>query len=479
MEVLQSNGLQETVKKALHNPDWFCDELLLMPNDEWQSELMNAIADLDRARFGLPTIHNHDLLNRFSIRAAHGVGKTSVCAKIMHWFQFTRRGIIPCTAPKLNQVSTRLFREFGLIGEHALKGYSRIYKKTAKKIEWFNRDDYVAIAESGQAPENIAGFHDKHLMFIVDEASGVHEDLYPACEGSLTTDGAIMVMIGNATRSSGEFWASHKKKGTEELYYKMKISYKDSPRVSRQWVESMIKKYGIKSPVVQTRVFAEFPEQSDNQLILLAWLYEARDKEIPYTNAPYKLRVCVDVADGGEDFSSITVSKIYEDFVLVIKQQNFTFPPTIAVLKTAEAAEKIFLAFGGKKESDDFVVDGLGVGAGTAASLIKKGYNVIVHKGGEAATISDYRNKRAQVYFTLRDALRDGLIFFDENFLNDEQEWDEFTAQLCSVQTKPGQEKVEELMTKKEMKEKGIKSPDRGDSTAMIYSPGNSLIEAW
>lgn len=471
--------LATTIEKALYNPDWFAESILNRELDEWQSELLNAIADLDRARAGIPTLYNHELKNRFSIRSCHGSGKSSTAATIMHWYQFTRRGIVPCTAPKLNQVSTRLFREFGLIGEKAIHGYSSIYKKTAKKITWFKRDDYIALAESGQAPENIAGFHDDNLLFIVDEASGVNENLYPAVEGALTTDGAIMVMIGNPTKNTGEFHASHMVSSTSDLYYKMKVSYQDSPRVSQSWADGMAKKYGRKSAVFKVRCLAEFPDQAENQLLLLEWLERARTNEPPYKDQPYKLRVSIDVADGGEDSTVITVAYVYEDFTLLVKQKKFDFPSSKAPIMAAETAETIFLAYGGTKTEGDLVVDGLGVGAGTAGALIKNGYNVVVHKGGESATNSDYRNKRAQVYFELRDALRDEKVFFTEDFVDDPAEWDDIDGQLCSIQTKPGGEKVEELRSKDEMKRDGIKSPDRGDSIAMVYSPGESAIKAW
>jgi len=290
-----------------------------------------------------------------------------------------------------------------------------------------------------------------------------------------------MVLIGNPTRTSGEFWASHKKAGTRELYYQKQVSYKDSPRVSEDWAQNMIQKYGLRSSVVQVRVFGLFPEMADNQLIMLSWIEDARLRKFPDLTERPKLRVSVDVADGGEDETSITAGLHYNDYILIIRQINFNFPTSESPIKAAEAAMRIFQSYGGDKACDDFVVDSLGVGAGTAGYLIKQGYNVVKHKGGELPTDkTQYRNKRAQVWFTLRNALRDGWLFIAEDAFEKSIDWDNFCAQLCSIQTKLGAEKYEELITKVEMKTLGIKSPDRGDSISLQFSPQvDFVVSSW
>ncbi len=60
---------------------------------------------------------------------------------------------------------------------------------------------------------------------------------------------------------------------------------------------------------------------------------------------------------------------------------------------------------------------------------------------------------------------------------------DDLDAQLCSIKRKPGMEKIEDLLTKKEMVDQGIISPDRADSCAMlkatqapILAPGAPLV---
>jgi len=213
--------LRKTIQKSKLDPDWFCEKILKSPNDPWQSEALNAVADLFRIKKNIPTLYNHKGLTRFSFVAFHGCGKTHAMAKLMHWFNFVVRGRIPCTAPKEKQLITRLWPEFRKIKMKAISEYQQLINVETKNIYWANDSDHVAIIEAASAPENLAGYHDDYLMFLVEEASGVDENMFPVIEGALTGDTEtglnILVLIGNPTKTSGEFWASHKKKGTKEL----------------------------------------------------------------------------------------------------------------------------------------------------------------------------------------------------------------------------------------------------------------------
>jgi hypothetical protein len=184
-----------------------------------------------------------------------------------------------------------------------------------------------------------------------------------------------------------------------------------------------------------------------------------------------KLRVSVDVADGGEDETVVTVARHYQSAVAILRQTSFSFKPSVAVIESADAAERMFTEWGGRKDQDDFVVDSLGVGAGCTGTLMKRGYRVVQYKGGAAAANPlKWRNRRVQTYIALRDAFRDSAIIVHPESWHDELAWDEFEAQLTSVRTKPGTEKLEDLVTKEEMKRDGLKSPDRADSLAMQFA---------
>ena len=58
-------------------------------------------------------------------------------------------------------------------------------------------------------PEALQGFHAEHLLFLIDEASGIPDIVFEVGMGALSTPGAKVVMAGNPTRTSGFFYDTH------------------------------------------------------------------------------------------------------------------------------------------------------------------------------------------------------------------------------------------------------------------------------
>lgn len=463
--------LARVVARARGDPDWFSINVLRSPNDPWQSEGMQAVADLDRLRRGESPQVNPDGRRRFSVVSGHGTGKTHWCAKMMHWWNFTRRGLIPCTAPKEGNLANRLWPEFRRITAGALPEYRRLIKADRLRITWGGDPDWCALVETAAQPENLAGYHAAHLLFLVEEASGVPELMFPVIEGALSTEDAVLIMIGNGVRNEGTFYDSHAKESTRRKFWTRKVGYLDSPRVSRQWALDMIERYGEGSPVVKVRVLGEFADTEADQLIPLSWLSGALGREWEPDGTHPHTRVTVDVADGGVDFTVVTVAKMFGSLTVFEAQETFNFPPSESPILAADAAERIYRSWG----ADSVVVDALGVGAGTAGELMRRGLNVIAYKGGAASDDPGrWRNRRAESYMVLRDQLRDGKVAFAEGF----PAWDHLCAEVCSVRTRPGQERVEELETKESMRRRGVKSPDRADGLAMCFMDHRPAVPA-
>lgn len=470
-QLAEQTILADAVRKATIDPNWFCDTILKSENDVWQGEVMDAVADLDRIALGLSALYNPDGLNRFTICAFHGPGKTHWVAKLMHWFNFTRRGRIIVTAPKRDQVTQRVWPEFRKIRQQAMPEYRDLMKVDITKINWCSNPDWTAIAEASSNPDNISGHHDDHQLFIVEEASGVHEALFPAIEGALANPGSILVLIGNPIRTTGEFYNSHKKKGTMELYYRKKIQHHETTRLDKKWVESMIAKYGEDSPAVQIRCFGNFCDTERNQLFALEWLHGAMDKTFIADGSIPTFRVSVDVGDGGVDPSVVSTGIHYDSFLHLRKQQLFSFKPSIAAVHLADAAEQIYkgLVKEFPDSTGDLVVDTSGVGTGTAGILLDRGYPVVLYKGGAGSDDpKEWANRRTQSHIVYRNGLRDGRVIIEDDYCAPE-DLDDFIAQHASIKTKPG-DRIETLVTKEEMMAAGIKSPDMVDAIIMQYS---------
>ena len=465
----------EAVRLAYKNPLWFRSAVLRQANDPWQDEMLQAFLDVMRFQRNEPTVVNHEGLNRFSITSGHGPGKTNVIAQLMHLCGFVRRSQIICTATKYKQVTTRLWPTFRTILTHSIDEYRVLIKMKQQRIVWAGDQDWYAMPETATAPENLQGLHplgpDNFLMFNIDEASGIKQSLFPAIQGALSKPNTALFMIGNPTQNEGEFYESHNKPGVMRYYYRRHVRPEESTHMDAKWVAQMRERYGENSPIYKVRVLGEFAEDAANQLVAMGWVMRALEAEFATDGSLPRKRVSVDVADGGVDECVLHAAELYETRTLVRKLLRRSYPQSEAPILVADEAERLFAAIGGRKEEDEFVVDGIGVGAGTAGVLLGRGYRVIVHKGGESSgNAALWRNRRVQCFMCLRDDYRDQRIFFAEDCFENDFDRDDMIAQLRWVKTKPGLERVEDLQTKDELIRESGKSPDIADSQAMLYA---------
>jgi phage terminase large subunit len=179
---------------------------------------------------------------RVTVRSGHGISKSGVAAAAILWFLETRNyARVPCTAPASHQLKDILWGELAKWlrkaddlsrqrGDHPRLWLSNLFRLTKEKLydrgapdEWF-----AAARTSGRDnPEALQGFHANEftlgpdgqdvahqapgaMLFVIEEASGVYEPVFEVAEGALSSPGARVLMLGNPTRNTGTFAASHK-----------------------------------------------------------------------------------------------------------------------------------------------------------------------------------------------------------------------------------------------------------------------------
>ena len=180
-------------------------------------------------------------------------------------------------------------------------------------------DDWFAIGLSTDEPERFSGQHAENILVVVDEGSGVDDAIYEAAEGYLTTSGGRLLVIGNPTQVTGQFYnAFHKER---HLWNCIHISVFDSPNFTDEpcpdevkvklttpaWVADKIQKWGEQSPMFQVRVNGDFPLISDKQVFTLGDIEHAQQN---VTHQPVMIDpavVAVDVARFGDDETVISV----------------------------------------------------------------------------------------------------------------------------------------------------------------------------
>lgn len=245
------------------NPNDFVRRVLGFEPDGWQERVLKDLANDTRV----------------AVKSGQGVGKTGIEAVAMLWFLFC----FPCsrvvaTAPTKQQLHDVLWTETRKwLDSSKLLSELFVWTKTyiyIKKMEgrWF------AVARTATRPENMQGYHEDNMLFIVDEASGVADPIMEAILGTLSGDNNKLLMCGNPTKTAGTFFdAFHADRSQYSLHT---VSSRDSKRTNKSNIESLDRKYGRDSNVVRVRVDGEFPTQEDDVFIPLSWLEQSVRTEL-------------------------------------------------------------------------------------------------------------------------------------------------------------------------------------------------------
>lgn len=448
------------------DPVAYCREVLGFEPWSKQREILEAVRD-----------HR-----RVAVRSCHGVGKTAVAAWVLLWFHdvFTDSRIIS-TAPTFEPgVKDLLWREVRKAHSDQIGG-KLLDTRLERAPLWF------AAGYSTDQPERFSGHHAGPLLLIVDEASGVHEAIYEASEGYLTSENAKVLLIGNPTRKSGTFYrAFHRQRAGWKTIH---ISAYDAPcftgehvsdvarekLVSRRWVEEHrdpATGWGEDSPEFQVRVLGEFPAQDEYSIMSVAKL-EAAQSEQRWRALPVDMPVAIvcDVARFGDDETVIGRREGRRLRVLEVYRGRDTMTTAGKVLGHARDA------WAELRLPVSVVIDDAGVGGGVTDSLAESlreepGDYALVAYNGACSPLNprEYLNRRGEDWFALAEQLDELALDPDDELL---------IADLLAPRYRLDSKNRRVLESKDETKRRLKRSPDRGDMAVMAFSLPDRLPQAW
>jgi len=429
----------------IRRPVLFVRQVLNAEPDQWQAETLQALADHSRV----------------AVRSGHGVGKTTLEAWALLWFLFTRPfPKVPCTAPTRQQLHDILWAEAAKWLERApaLQPYFE-WQKT-RIIQRQHPERWFAVARTANKPENLAGFHEEHLLFIVDEASGVPDNIFETIEGALTTGDAKLLICGNPTKNSGEFHDAFFK--NRSLYWVKKVACSDSPRVSPEYRERLVKKYGENSDIVRVRADGEFPKAEPDTFIPLELVEAAIMREVE-PEGP--LEIGVDVARFGDDETVLAARVGLKHVRLDVYQGQDTM---VTTGRTVAMSKELMKEFGKPKCIVKIDDDGVGGAVTDRLREIVREENLPIvvidcHNGGVPDDKEHYEDWGTESWAQLRDLLKSNEI----ELIDDEDLVGQLSTRKYNITSK-GKIKLE---SKKEMKKRGLKSPDRADAVVLAFAP--------
>lgn len=438
-------------------PVAFFEDILLMDPDEWQANVLDDLAEHPRV----------------SVRSGQGVGKTALEAGAIIWFLTCRPyAKVIATAPTMQQLYDVLWAEVAKWLNNSL--IKDLLKWTKTKIYMIGDEErWFATAKTATKPENMQGFHEDHMLIVVDEASGVANAIMEAILGTLSGWDNKLLMCGNPNNIEGVFYDSHT--SDRDRYKTHKVSSYDSKRTNRENIEMLLEKYGRESDVARVRIFGEFPKGSMDSLISLETAELAAETTLnnTETNSPKVIHIGVDVARFGDDATVIFPRVGMKSLKYKKYHKQDTMATSGHVLKLAKkllaeypSAKKVFIK-----------VDDTGVGGGVTDRLNevvadeKLPFEVLGVNNGSSATDEYYDNLGTQMWGALKELL-------EENMTN------EIQGKAPVIQIPNDASLIKELSTRKykmtsrgkirleskeDMKKRNLGSPDIADALTLAY----------
>lgn len=204
---------------------------------------------------------------RIACHTGHGIGKTALAAWIsihsLLRFGDNISGVV--TANTRAQLHDKLVRE---IRKWVIKGnLSSLLRVTSDSMKFVNggTGQVSFVTWRIEAPDAFAGLHEKNVLIIFDEASGIPDVIWETLEGATTGHNYCWICLGNPTRQSGFFKRlQDEPEGVGRGWNTHRIStYQVSPdRVARNFIDDMKAKYGEASSTFKIRVLGEYPDKS-------------------------------------------------------------------------------------------------------------------------------------------------------------------------------------------------------------------------
>ncbi len=431
---------------------------------KWQIRELRRLRDFiaeNRTRSGIGL--TPEMLKR-AIAAGRGIGKSTYISWIADWFQTTRIG--SSTGISANSESQLRTVTWGELAKWtAMSLHSHWWEMSATKrapAGWLTalveRDLKIGTRQwviegrlwSEENPDGYAGPHNMLGMLIIfDEASGVPDAIWPVASGFFTepVENRIWIAFSNGRNNTGYFYQVVEG-DKREFWESEQIDARTVEGTDQAIYQEIIALYGEDSDEARTEVYGQFPKSGDDQFISPGVVDAAMAR--PKTNdATAPVVMGIDPARGG-DKTVFAVRKGRDLIALRYHDEADTMAIVGLVIDAIAEFQPVLT-----------VIDEGGVGAGVFDRLREQRYKVRgVNFGSKAKRPIAHGNMRAQMWDEMKGWLKTASVPKDKRLKID----------LCGPRKKPDSSGTIFLEGKKEMKARGLASPDAADAIAVTFA---------
>jgi hypothetical protein len=427
---------------------------------KWQREILREIADHVKKNAGAvdPSVL------RMATASGRGIGKSALVSWIVLWFFSTRiGGTTIVSANSESQLRSVTWAEITKWLAMAInKHWFEISATRVSPAKWITelveRDlkkgtRYWSVEGrlwSEENPDAYAGVHNYDgVLLLFDEAAGVPDAIWQVAAGffSEPTEHRFWLAFSNPRRNSGYFFECFH--GKRDFWNTRQIDSRSVEGTDKNVYEQIIAEYGEDSREARVEVYGQFPSDGDDQFITPKLVDEAMARP-KWKDADAPIVLGVDPARTGGDSTVIAVRQGRDLLAL----HRYRGDDTMTVVgHVIEAIERYRPAL--------TVIDEGGLGYGILDRLNEQRYKVRgVNFGWKSSRPVMWGNKRAEMWGALRDWLRTAAVTPDKALKTD----------LTGVRAKPDSTGKIFLESKKEMKARGLASPDAADAIAVTFA---------
>lgn len=407
------------------------------------------------------THHQKDFLlalqenDRVAAKSGKGCGKTSGVSFGVYWFMccFPPAKVI-CTAPTFPTLKTALWPEMAMWLSRSI--VRDIFEHTEKKLYAVENPKYwFAEPRTAKDQSSAQGAHADNMLIIVDEASGIREEIFEAYDTTLTSKNNKFVLIGNPIRVSGPFYDAFNK--YRHRWKTLTFNAEESPIVKPEQIEYYAEKYGVHHDLYMVNVKGEFPSGSPDSFLRLSDVHDAVERYDDISPVG-DIEIGLDVARFGDDLTVLYWRRGYKVYPPKILPKN-TIPEAVQlVLDTVVEIRKAT----GYDKRIRVKIDDSGVGGGATDILkLDREHNievVPVNFGGKGDEI--YQNEASIMWGNLKNNLK-YIGLPDDTKLIEE---------LVSRRWKMSPSGKIMIEPKSEYKKEFKNSPDRADALILCFA---------
>ena len=402
---------------------------------------------------------------RMATASGRGIGKSALVSWLILWMLSTRIGSTTIVSAN-SEAQLRSVTWAEITKWAALLMNSHWFEISATRVmpakwiaELVERDlkvgtRYWAVEGrlwSEENPDSYAGVHNQAgVMVIFDEASGIPDAIWSVTAGFFTenTPNRFWCAFSNPRRNQGYFFeAFHAKRA---FWFTQNIDAREVEDTDKGVYEQIIAEYGADSTQAKVEVYGQFPTDGDDQFIPPSIVDAAMSRE-RYQDQTAPIVIGVDPARSGADSTVIAVRQ-GRDLVAVRRYQGEDTMATVG--RVIDAIEEWKPAL--------VVLDEGGLGYGILDRLKEQRYKVVrgVNFSWKSKTPQMYANKRAELWGTMREWLQSASIPHDRQLKSD----------LIGPNQKPNSSGSIQLESKKDLKSRGLASPDAADALACTFA---------